>query len=218
MAGDVAQTAPGLGRQHEAVEALAAIDRLQLLDDLWTGYLESGMSDDERTRERELPALRQLVAEMQAGLHYLPSHVRTVRGLVNELDAEVVETTASALRAATPAGELVPSLDFGDYELRGAMIVACDFVLEQVPDEARHLDEKLERLARGEPSSGDFRVPFKCALFLVAAAACVAGAAAIAIATGNLSALATLVGAGVAALIAWGQQNCPGAMSQVGIG
>jgi len=129
-----------------AGEALAAIQRLQLLDDLWTSYLADADPEDRAALERDLPALQRLVSEMSTGLRDLPGHLRVVRGLGDDFGQGVVEETLVAMLSSDPQGrELIGAFrdQLGDVDFRGAVIAACDFLDASGQQTERELEDKL---------------------------------------------------------------------------
>jgi hypothetical protein len=94
------------------------------------------------------------------------------------------------------------------------IIAACDYLLEETSAETDLLYGKLEAVRRGELSPGDFRFPYRCALFLA-----LAGAGAVAtIGLGGAPvyvglALVNSTGLGV---LGWEANGCPRVLPEIG--
>jgi hypothetical protein len=216
-----AEAGADLGNRLAAFEVLVATHRLQLLDELWTSYLELADPEDRAALDRDLPELRRLVDDMVSELRELPDRARRLRGLMEDLGADVVEQTLAAVLAEHPLADQTEDVFRGgldDYDFRGAVIIACDYLQESSEEAARDLQDKLQSIADGSFEHGDFKLPFRCALFLAGAGASVAGAVATAIVTGDVSQLPEWAGVTMTALIAWVKAGCPGSMREISFG
>lgn len=196
--------------RYAAAKVRIAVDRLLALDDLWTAELELA-SDQEQLGEPDLEMLAALGEEMQGALLELAGPLADFRemvenappGVVNSAFAEIVK---SPYFPRTLAEEILANPD--DYELQGAVVEACDYLLTEVRPESDHLAEKLARIIEeGEVPPGDLRPAFRCALGLVVAGAGVA----VSIADGGtvvtvVMNVAVDVGKGV---VSWIKNDCP---------
>jgi hypothetical protein len=219
--GESSTTAANLGAGLDACNALIAGQRLLLLDDLWTGYLEGADPDDPAAIERDLPQLRRLVSEMVGGLRELAPHLHLVRNAIEDLGSETVDGTLAAMLSCASHDEArMETLreQLGDFDVRGAVIEACDY-LEAIGGETeREVESKLQTLAGGHFQKGDFKLPVRCAVYLFTAGACIVGGSVVVVATGAIATAPAWAGAAIAALRAWGGQRCPGAMSEISFG
>jgi hypothetical protein len=166
--------------RRKAAEMAVAAQRLSVLDDVWTTYLAAADPQNAGEISRDLPQLEQLVAEMQGGLSDVGERAREFQFLFEEAtSAEVDEALSHALAAQSlpeqPLREqLAPLQEEGDF--RGAVLSGCIYIVRHAQEESDLLGEKLGVLQRGEFTPGDFRFPFKCALFVTIAGAAIAAA------------------------------------------
>jgi hypothetical protein len=198
-----------------ALNAAAEIQRLLLLDDLWSDLLERARRGEDTAALDDIESMEMLVTELDAGLSRLKDSAYALRQI---LDATPHGEFAEALARLAEQPESPPHLlarleaALPDYELRSAAIEACDYVLEEIGNEMGLLYSKLERLREGEVPEGDFRLTFRCALFLASAGASVVG-------TIGLGGAPVYVGLAVAgalgpAVLAW-ESTCRGRLAEV---
>ncbi len=185
--------------RYVAARAGFSLQRLVHQDEIWTSELEMA-AERGVLGPADMDGLERLVAEMEASLREVQSQVRDLRPMLNDVKDDEVDE-AFALILATKGGPEqmgVVREQLGDYELRGAAIAGCDYVMEKADEEALLLREKLSRIVeQGEVPPGDLRAPFRCA------------------------ALIALVGAGTVSMIGLGGPVglvAMGAVSQVGLG
>lgn len=198
-----------------AFTVAADIHRLLLLDDLWTDLLERARRGDDTTALDDRVGMEALVVGVEDGLEKLRDPLSALRFL---LDATPRSDFAEALDhlAADPAApaELVERLAaaLDDYEFRAISIEACDYVLEEIGSEIGLLRGKATALRDGRFPEGDFRLTFRCALFLAGAGATVAGT----IGLGGTPALVGLVAFGslTSTVLSW-ETNCGGQVPAV---
>lgn len=209
---------PAVGTASARVAASVAaadVHRLLLLDDLWTDLLERAQRGHDMTAIDDLEGMEALVAELDDGLARLRDSAYRLRYL---LDATPATEFAGALAYLASQPEAPPRLverfegALPDYELRSAAIEACDYVLEELEREIELVHEKLTVLRGGHVPEGDFRLTFRCALFLVAAGATVAGA--IGLGGAPVFVGLTVFGTLTSAALSW-ETTCAGRIAEV---
>jgi hypothetical protein len=185
-----------------AAQALAHVDRLLILDDLWTTYLATTAPP-----EADLPAVVRLGEAMDVALDALP---RLLRPVVFELggvdsgrfDTHIHELTARDERLASALGSIAP----GGGSVHAALLDACRVVVDAVPEELALLRSKVQAARTGLLPDPDLSPGMRCGLTLVGAAAAAtgtiaSGGAAMVVATGLLGQMAAL-------LLAWEGSGC----------
>jgi hypothetical protein len=205
---------PKIGTSYGRFAARQAgllLQRLVALDDLWTAELEVAAGAGELPEET-VQALVELVHEMENGLGKVDDFVGDLRLLLNELDDQSVESAFGEIcesQWAPPSltkmltGEMTP-----DFTLRGAMITACDFVVDIAESEGTLLSSKMSLIVREQRiPDGDFGFPFRCALLLALVGAGVVLAVSSPAAP-TLVTLAVVQEVGLGAL-GWMGANCP---------
>ncbi len=216
------KVAPGVGTPEgrlAATQAVALMQRLLLLDDLWTQLMDAAASGADSSAIDRAEVMRDLVRDMQEGLQEIPDRMYEVRLMLDSLTDEEFDRGLDAIAASPGApSDLRSALAAAlpDYEPRGASITACDYIIATRAEESALLFEKLDALERGETPGGDFRVPFKCAGFLAVVGAGVAAT----IMTGGAAAavglqLASVVGGGA---FGWSGAGCPPVLPQISFG
>lgn len=168
----------GLGSSRVAFEAAAAAQRLNLLDDLWTGYAQlrdpsTGDSLGENQR-----ALTELVGDMEDLLGDMRVRAGELIALIKMLGDEAIdqamrEMTEKASRDALPA-EL--GFDPAEPGFSAMVTEACEHVRDHASEEVEGLRKGLAAALRQEVS-GDFKFTFKCSLLLIGAGGVVVGGA-----------------------------------------
>jgi hypothetical protein len=209
------RNAPYLGSaagRRFALRVLAETMHLQTLDDVWTGEIEAMRSGETTWSPDAADDLGQLHQEMRDGLDSLEERVRDLREMLESASPDDVEEAASAIGRVSPVGaddainELLLRNGLEDFDLRGALITGCQYVLDEAANERRILTDKWNRLQTGEIPESDFRLSFKCALYLTGVSAGVVAT----IATGGAPLLVGIAVAGQASLAAhgWSSSGC----------
>jgi hypothetical protein len=174
-----------------AAEAMASVDRLLLLDDLWTSSLSEldpsapasvqGMSDD----------FKDLVGAMDGSLWELGDRLPKFQDVLQSAEAsEVDQALREILRPrpdAASAYEKMFEADITEVGVYGAGNLACQYIVRELDAERTTLAAKLVQIEKGEVPDPDLRPPFRCALFLaklVAAGVVVIGSHGLALAAG----------------------------------
>jgi hypothetical protein len=186
------------------------VQRLLVLDDLWTAQLDAAAAGIGGSGVDDVDTLRALVAEMQDCLATIVNSAYEVRLMVSELSdgqmAEALDVIGQSPAAPDGLRERLEA-SLPDYEPRGAIITACEFVGENASGEADILSGKLAELEEGGLAEGDLGKAFKCAALLMLAGASVAG-------TIGLGGAPVFVGLSVAGtcgmgVVGWIEANCP---------
>jgi hypothetical protein len=193
----------------ELLDAMEGMQRLQVLDDVWTAYVEQAELPE--ALEVDHQALSELVAEMLAHLARLPRTLSIIRAQLSSLSDEDVDRALEATLAEGPVDAaqarklLGPVL--GDYSLRGAIITACDYAAQTSPVALNELTNKMSLIQMRELRSGDLPKGVKCALYLAIAGAGLA--AAIASSGGTFVVVAGVTNVVGTSIWGFGSSGCP---------
>jgi hypothetical protein len=201
--------AGGLADAFPSVEAVLAIEELLLLDDLWTSALEDLSSEDPAEVQGQGENFGQLVERMDRALAELPQRLGPLEAILNAADDEDI---ARALTQIAEVGEIDRVLleevafagEIAEPGPRGAAILACQFLQQEVETERDLLARKYAILVEGRVPDPDLRPIFRCALYL----AKIGAGAAAAIGTHGLTLayhLGKAVGTG---LFGWKKSEC----------
>ena len=156
---------------------------------------------------------------MRDPLYRLEEGVLEVHDMLDRARPDDVEEAAHALGRLSPNASddaldaLLLRNGLEDFDLRGAMITGCQYVLAEAANESGILAEKWQRLLVAEIPESDFRLSFKCALYLAGVGACVGAT----IATGGAPLLVGVAVAGQASLAAhgWASSGCAGTVQEI---
>lgn len=216
-------TAPAVGTpagRLAAIQALALIQRLLALDDLWTALMDGAASGEDPSAVENLDVMDELVLEIREGLEAIGRRAYDVRTMLSSLDDgqfdQALDVISESLGVQTPDLRSILESTLPDYEPRGAAITACDYIRENWSSESSLMLEKLEALRRGETPGGDWRFPYKCAGFLMLVGAGVAGS----IATGGaILGVGLTIGSSVGlGTYGWSSAGCPDVLGAIGGG
>lgn len=163
--------AASLGAQRMALGLAADVERLNALDDIWTGYL--GAEPDPAALERDLPELNALVEEMSELLGRVAHGSGQLRHTIRELEVNLDDQLQDALRTH-PVGETLLGV-LPERPFARQVVDACSIVEEEAGPEIHALREKLARLIEEGYSPGDIGGRLKCAILLVGAGASLIG-------------------------------------------
>jgi hypothetical protein len=162
------ETRSQLGAVAEATRAiapLAQVQRLLMLDDLWTAYLEDARSE-EPTERADFEGLVVLADEMEMVLRSMPLAAAQVAELLEGTSADASEAALELIAANDSqtaeaiAGTL--SEDLQDLDPRQAFIAACKFIEAETDSEIDHLNGKRSQLEQGELPDPDLRLNYRC--------------------------------------------------------
>jgi hypothetical protein len=168
-----------LDSSRAAFETAAAAQRLNLLDDLWTGY--AGLSDPSSADElhRNQATLRELVRDMQDLLSEMQARAGELHEMISVVGDEVINVAMSEMiEKASNSEELRAAISFEPegHGFAAAVRAACEYVIGHASEESEGLQEGLDAVLRSEVA-GDFKISFKCGLLLVGAGGVVVGGA-----------------------------------------
>jgi hypothetical protein len=170
-----------LASSRMALEAAAAAQRLNLLDDLWTSYAQTFDQTEESGQKRM--TLLGLVDDMQTGLADMRPRAEELQELASVVGEEAITRAVDELTIEVPNTDQVRAalgLQSGDSVFANALLAACEHVRDQAPVESKELRAKLETLlglfqaaeadaGEAETQAGDFKLDFKCALTIIGA-------------------------------------------------
>jgi hypothetical protein len=163
--------AGSLGTQRMALGLAADVERLNALDDIWTGYL--GAEPDPTVVERDLPELNALVDEMSELIGRVAHGSSQLRHVIRDIEVDLDDQLQDALRTH-PGGEaLLGLLPEGPFARQ--VSEACSIVEDEAGPEIDALRRKLTRLVEEGYSPGDIGGRLKCAILLVGAGASLVG-------------------------------------------
>lgn len=170
--------------RHAALRGVAATERLLLLDDLWTMYVERARPVDVR---RGLSDVEALVSDMAAGLDELRDAAAAIRPVLAAADDEAVERAVQDALGDHPEGEELTSFlrEATQPEgIRVAMLAAADYVIAEAEPERGMLEEQLGSLRADAEAGGDLRLNMKCSVYLLKTALYVVGTGLLGVAAG----------------------------------
>jgi hypothetical protein len=192
-----------LGREREDFEAVASVQRLLILDDIWMSYLDHASREEV---ERDLPDLERLVGDMQEGLSEVRARAGSAADRLGQLsEAEIEHALSQLIDRNAPGGpELRAGLaeSVGELGLRRTLVAACIYVDLEAEEEMGYLGAKIERLRAGSFELGDMRPGTRCALELAGIGM---GAAACATALGCISGVGPVV---IGLILSWKDSGC----------
>jgi hypothetical protein len=172
----------GLAGAFAGVDAIVASEEILLLDDLWTSALDDLEADDPAGVQSQAEDFGQLVERMDHALAELPERLQKLEGILNEVSDDEVSDTLSKIVGDNEIDQDALAKVFGaditEIGPRGAAILACQFLQEEVGRERGILASKYSVLVSGAVPDPDLRPIFRCALYLAklgASAAAVIG-------------------------------------------
>jgi hypothetical protein len=205
------EVGPGVGSvaaQTAAVELMTAVDRVLLLDDIWTSTLDAFRDEDAHPTGAELEDLGRIVDVINRAIGEIVERLPEFRLILSSAADEAVGQPLAGLLDQDPeAREAFASIfqeDITEVGPRGASIAAVDYLAHEFGAEQDNLRGKYQRLASGEPPDPDLRPPFRCALYLAKL-----GATAVAVAsTHGLVLIAGVVGGTEQVVTGWKKSRC----------
>ena len=150
-----------------AVQSLLLAQRVLMLDDVWTMEVERATGRAHELTESDIEVLEGHVRHLQRSLEETPMRARELRLVLEEMTGDDVDAGLAAFAdsPATPP-DLVARVErsLPDYDLRSAAIEACDYLIEEVEEDIRLLEQQLhtlraEQLPPGHPADVAMRVP-----------------------------------------------------------
>ena len=161
-----------LATQRMATGLAADVERLNALDDVWTGYLNA--EPKPAMVERDLPELGHLVMEMRSAMMRVELGSHWLRDVIRDLDADLDEALQRALYHHS-VGLALPSEYLPERPFAQQVAEACSIVVQEMPGEIELLMGKLLQLQNDGYSPGDIGGRLKCAILLVGAGASLIG-------------------------------------------
>jgi hypothetical protein len=155
----------GLSDRIELARARVQLETLDVLDDVWTGYLE--MADQDMV-DRDRAELLALADAVQGSIPGAQSGVARLSRTLEAFSEQDVDRAIGEIEERFP--EVVASLRLEladvleEYSFRGLLIDACLFLLEQLPEEEATIRAKRDRIEQGEFVPGDVSRGAKCAM------------------------------------------------------
>jgi len=172
----------GLAGAFAGVDAIVASEEILLLDDLWTSALDDLEADDPAGVQSQAEDFGQLVERMDHALAELPERLQKLEGILSGVSDNEVSDALSKIVGGNEIDQDALAKVFGaditEIGSRGAAILACQFLQEEVGRERDILASKYRVLASGVVPDPDLRPIFRCALYLAklgASAAAVIG-------------------------------------------
>jgi hypothetical protein len=142
-----------LASSRMALEAAAAAQRLNFLDDLWTSYAQTFDQTERSAENRE--ALLHLVNDMQIGLADMQPRASDLCELASIVGEEAITRAVDELTIEVPNRDQVRvalGLLSGRAVFADALVAACEHVRDEAPAESEELQAKLEILLGGFPA------------------------------------------------------------------
>lgn len=160
-----------LAGQVGAINLATDVQRLNVLDDAWTVYLEAEPKSD--ALERDLPVLGGLVDEMCRLILSVARGCRDLRGVIGELEVDWDEELRQVLERSEFGGPLLDRLPEAPFAAQ--VVEACTIVEAEAEAEVEALQSKLRQLSESGFSPGDIGGRLKCAILLAGSGASLVG-------------------------------------------
>ena len=161
-----------LREAHRAFEGAAAIDRLNYLDDLWTAALR-GPEQLESADVSEAVSIAEQMRQLLRQLRGEAAWARTVIASdVHRFDQRANEILESA------GGDQWTRSEVAELFRRRGWAVEADHALRDLEESQvveEELSDEISLLSGGAATAGDFKLPFKCSLFVAGSAIVVVG-------------------------------------------
>jgi hypothetical protein len=203
-----------VARATRAFAPLAQIQRLLMLDDLWTAYLEDAHSEESRDPV-DFDCLVALADEMELVLREMPIAAAQVAKLLEDTPQDVSAKVLGLIAVHDPqAAEGLADLLRDDLQgLDGpgqAFIAACRFIDAETDSEIEHLNGKRSQLHRGELPDPDLRLNYRCISTLLGIGALwgLAAAGAVTVVGAPIAIGAGVVGASTSLVEKWKKGGC----------
>jgi hypothetical protein len=195
----VANEVESLATRSFATAFVLDADRLNVLDDHWTAYLDE--DHDALDLERDYGSLQKLGGEIIELLALVAARSAELRQLVQEFPSDL-DKELELLLAEHPAREWLLENRPTGY-LAENTILACKAIQSATPNAILEIAQKLDRLSSGGFTRGDIPQALKCAIVMAGVGAGVLAACA---GPGALIALpaAVVAGAGIGGSVATG--------------
>jgi len=189
---------------------VAAIDRLLILDDVWSTAIRALGPEDQAAIESQRDEFTELMGDLDQALVEAIAQVRELQMVLNSATDEDIAVAVGALGYESPefaaAADRVFTQQIDDVGPRGAAIYACQYLIGQ-EDETRHaLRAKYDELMAGQPPNPGLPRPVRCALYLAGLGA--AAATVIATHGGALAMVGAVGGPSTTAILSWEASGC----------
>jgi hypothetical protein len=209
MAVRTAPNAYTLAGRTAAAKAIAAIDRLLILDGVWSSAIGDLNPDDAAAIASQRNEFTELMDDFQGALAETIEQIRDLRGVLGGTEDGDVEAAMGAFGEQSP--EFATALDrvftqqINEVGVRGAAIFACDYLIEQQEETRQALRTKYDTLMEGRLPNPGLPKAVRCALYLAGLGA--AGAAVIA-SHGALAMIGAAGGPATSAVLSWEKSGC----------
>jgi hypothetical protein len=162
-----------LSEKYRANQALATFQHLNLLDDVWTQYLDEARD----ISGEDVEILSSLTDRMQGLLNSSISAAEWLRNFIAEKEQDLNESLSNALEQYPLTNDARHEIQ-ARFDERGgfaAMALAGTETVMREADEAREeIAAKMRTIKDGDFAPGDLPKGVKCALLAAAAASAVA--------------------------------------------
>jgi len=190
--------------------SLAAIERALILDAVWSSRVEVLRSTGLESLDAQREEFTALMDDLQGSFRDACVELRTFRPLLDSLSDGDLEGAMGVLAEYSAefaeAGRRMFEEQITDVGVRGAGVLACDYLLEEESETQAVLRSKYETLMSGELPNPGLPKSVKCALYLAGLAA--AGATIVA-SHGVLAIVGAAGGPATGAVLAWEKSGCP---------
>ena len=137
-----------------AVRAAATLDRLSLLDQIWTSYLSQAIS----IPTHDIAALASLAKEMHSLLDDAKQHAQALQEPIAHLEIDWDQRFASVIksvRLSRGMKEKVLKRVRSDGGIRARTLEALDGIVKKASDDQQELNRKMDIIHEGRYVAGD---------------------------------------------------------------
>lgn len=210
MAVRTAPNAYTLAGRGAAAKSLAAIDRLLLLDGVWSTAI--GALDEEdaaATIDLQRDEFTELMDDLQAALAEAVKRIRDLRGVLGATEDRDIAAAMNAFGEESPEFaavlERVFTREIDEVDVRGAAIYACDYLVGQQEATEQALRIKYDTLMEGQIPNPGLPASVRCALYLAGLGA---AAAAVVASHGAIAIIGAAGGPATSAILSWEKSGC----------
>jgi hypothetical protein len=198
-----------LAGRTAGAKSVAAIDRLLILDSVWSDAILALDPEDQAAIESQRDEFTELMGDLQLALAEAIAQIRELEMVLDSATDKEVDEAIGALGAENPqfaaVVERVFTQQIDEVGVRGAAIFACQYLINEEAETRYALQTKYDELMAGRPPNPGLPKSVKCALYLAGLGA---AAAAVIASHGTLAIVGAVGGPSTSAILSWEQSGC----------